>query len=44
MQVITSMTLACDPGHVTLLASTTRPQDQGPQAQRLTLRIPRIQV
>lgn len=42
VQIITSMTLESEPGAVLLIASTKQPQAQGPQAQRLTLRIPRI--
>jgi hypothetical protein len=41
-QVITSMSLASHPGQVLLLASTRKSQAAGPIAQRLMLRIPRI--
>ncbi|GAX75383.1 hypothetical protein CEUSTIGMA_g2827.t1 [Chlamydomonas eustigma] len=40
--VITSMTLASEPGTVTLLASTSISQDRGPSYQQVSLTIPRI--
>lgn len=42
LQIITSMNLQQEPGHVVLLASTRQPQDAGPRWQRLALKIPKI--